>query len=526
MEEKAVNGVRWTLLTYAVGKVVTLTSTIVLARILRPQDFGVVMLAFVAINVVGLFGDLGLGATLVVRQDLDRRGTGTVLTLLMATGAVLAALLVAAAPFLGDAFHEHRLGGVLVALAPLTVLGSINWFYQWLLQRELEFRTRFFGYVAQALVYGAVSVTAALSGAGVWSIVAGHFFGNLAMTTVFLLSARTRVPPAFDRSIVRSLLATSRGFLLQSTSTLLQQNADYVAVGRTLGSTPLGLYSMAYRLSELPHLAVADPVARVTFPGFTRMRARGEDVTGSHLRTVRMVALVTAPIGVLLSASAAPFTRLVYGPRWVPMIGALSVLALWGAVKSVQVTVEAVLNAVGGADEAGVIALVLLALQAPALFVAADRGGLTSVAWVLLAGVSVSALAIVARVGRRLGIGFRAHATAIGPVAVASAATWVVARVTSDALRSVATPVALVTAVAAGGAVYVAIVSVLAPGSFRRSFDQMRGTVGGPAEVSELAVPRDAPGLEGAALAGEAPVNPGGSVVPAEERPESTPESS
>ncbi len=519
MEEKAVSGVRWTLLTYAVGKVITLSSTVILARILNPADFGVVMLAFVAINVVGLFGDLGLGATLVVRQDLDRRGTGTVLTLLVASGAVLSALLVAAAPFLGDAFDEHRLGGVLVALAPLTVLGSVNWFYQWLLQRELEFRTRFFGYLAQSLVYGAVAVTAAVLGAGVWSIVAGHFVGNLAMTAVFLLASRTRVRPAFDRSIIRGLLASSRGFLLQSTSTLLQQNADYVAVGHTLGSTPLGLYSMAYRLSELPHLAVADPVARVTFPGFARMRGRGEDVTGVHLRTVRMVALVTAPIAAVLSAAASPFIRLVYGPRWLPMIGALSVLALWGAVKSVQVTVEAVLNASDGADEAGLIALGVLVVQTPALFIAAATGGLVAVAWVLLAGVCVSVLALVARVGRRLGAGFRAHAGAVGPVVVAATAAWVAARLTSLALRSTPALVALVVAVFAGSAVYVAVVSALAPGAIRRSFDQMRGTVAREVPVIGAAVPRDAPGLEGAALAGEAPVGPGGSVAFGEGRP-------
>jgi lipopolysaccharide exporter len=484
------------------------------------------MLAFVAINVVGLFGDLGLGATLVVRQDLDRRGTGTVLTLLVGSGVLLSALLVAAAPFLGDVFDESRLGGVLVALAPLTVLGSVNWFYQWLLQRELEFRTRFFGYLAQSLVYGAVAVTAAALGAGIWSIVAGHFFGNLAMTAVFLLASRSRVPPAFDRSIIRGLLATSRGFLLQSTSTLLQQNADYVAVGHTLGSTPLGLYSMAYRLSELPHLAVADPVARVTFPGFSRMRARGEDVTGAHLRTVRMVALVTAPIGAVLSAAASPFTRMVYGPRWVPMIGALAVLALWGAVKSVQVTVEAVLNAVGGADDAGVIALGLLALQVPALFIAAATGGLVAVAWVLLAGVCVSVLALVARVRHRLGAGFRAHAGAVAPVVAAAAAAWGTTRVTSHALRSMPAPFTLVVAVVAGTGVYVVILSVLAPGSIRRAFDQMRGTVGHDVVVTEAAVPRAAPGLEGAALADEAPVGPGGSAGFGEARPGPSPESS
>jgi lipopolysaccharide exporter len=526
MEQRAVAGFRWTLLTYAVGKVITLSSTILLARLLSPADFGVVMLAFVAINVVGLFGDLGLGATLVVRQDLDRRGTGTVLTLLIGTGALLGAILVVTAPLLADVFEERRLGGVLVALAPLTILGSVNWFYQWLLQRELEFKARFMGHLVQALVYGAVAVASAALGAGTWSIVAGHLFGNLAMTLVFLSSARTRVAPAFDRRIVRGLFATSRGFLLQSTATLLQQNADYIAVGRTLGSTPLGLYSMAYRLSELPHLAVADPVARVTFPGFARMRLRGEDVSDLYLRSLRMVAVCTGPVGTLLSAVAAPFTDVVYGPRWVQMTGALSVLALWGVAKSIQVTVEAALNAAEGAGDVGLNAVVMVGLQAPALFVAASTGGLVAVAWVLLGGVSLSAMVLVDRARRRLGLGFQAHGRALGPVAIACVAAWLAARGMTRLLGEAPAPLALAAAVVGGLGVYVAALTALAPGSIRSAWEQVRGTSRKEASVTDEPLRRGAPALDGAVPGAGAPVTPGGTAASGEERQEPSPGSS
>ena len=526
MEQKAVTGVRWTLMTYAVGKVITLTSTVVLARILRPADFGVVMLAFVAINVVGFFGDLGLGATLVVRQDLNKRGLGTVLTLQMATGGVLAVVLAVAAPFLANVFDEHRLGGVLVALAPITVLGAVSWFYQWLLQRELEFRVRFFGYVAQALVYGVVAVGAAALGAGVWSIVAGHLAGNVAMTAVFVLPGRTRVAPALDRSIVRGLFRTSRGFLLQTSARLLQQNADYVAVGHVLGSAPLGLYSMAFRLAELPYLAVADPVAKVNFPVFTRMRARGEDVTGLYLGALGMVASLTGPLGVLVSATAAPFVSVVYGPRWVPMTGVLAVLGLWGAAKSVQATLEALLNAAGGAQDVGATAVALLALQAPALLVAAQLGGLVAAAWVLVVGVCLSVLVLVARAGRRLGIGFRPHTRVLGPFVLACTGAWLAARGTSVAAAHAPVPVELAASVAAGAAAYWMIVCLLAPGSMRRSLDQIRGTVRYEAPISPEPVRTGAPGLDGAAPHAEALVAPEESVAPAARPPAPSPESS
>jgi PST family polysaccharide transporter len=469
--------VRWTFLTYAVGKLVTLLATVVLARMLVPADFGVVMLAFSAINVVGLFGDLGLGATLVVRRDLDRRGLGTALSMLILSGVALTVLLVAAAPFLSHAFHAPRLQAVLIVLAPLSVISSVNWFYQWLLQRELEFRQRFYGFMAQTGAYAAVAVLSAAFGAGVWSIVAGHFAGQVAMSVLFVIVA-PRVRPAWERGLAADLLRTSRGFLLQTGARLLQGEADYVAVGRTLGATPLGLYSMAFRLGELPYLAIADPVAKVTFPTFTRMRARDELVASQYRDVLRNVALVTCPMGVGMSAVAAPLALVVYGQRWAGMAGALTALGVWGAVRCVQSTAEWLLNSAGGANRAGVLAAVLLAVQAPLLFVAARAGGIAAVGWVLAGGALTSVIVLAALNGQAVGIGALDHWRALWPVAAAGIGTWIAARATAS-LVSDPPFAALALSVAAGAVAYVALVSVLAHGSLQLATRYVRRSFAG-----------------------------------------------
>ncbi len=467
MEEKAVGGVRWTMLTYAVGKVVTFVATVVLARILVPADFGVVMLAFVAMNVVGLFGDLGLGPTLVVRQDLDGPAMGTVLTMLLASGAALAVLLIAVSPLLSDAFHEPRLQSVLIALAPLNLLGSLNWFYQWRLQRDLEFRRRFYGFAAQTVAYAAVAVGSAIAGAGVWSIVAGHFAGHVAMAATYLLLSGL-VRPTYDSKLARSLLRTSRGFLLQTGTTLLQGDIDYVAVGRTLGSAQLGLYSMAFRVSELLYLAIADPVAKVTFPGFTRMRARGEDVSASYLEVLRLIALVTCPLGAVLSATATEFTQLVYGPKWVGMASALTVLAVWGAVRCLKGTVEWFLNAVGGETTVGVVGTIMLAVQIPLLFVASAEYGIAGTAWVILGAAAMAVVLLAASARWRVDVGLVDQVRAVLPVAIASTGAWFAAR-GATRLPMKNELISLLIPVLAGGIAYVGLVSVLAPGALVRA---------------------------------------------------------
>lgn len=519
----AVGHVRWTVLSYAAGKVITLAASVALARLLVPADFGVVMLAFVAMNVLGVFGDLGVGAAVVLRQDLDRRGLGTALSIVLATGAVLALGLAAVAPVLGRVLDEPRLGGVLAAMAPLTVLGAFTFFHQWLLQRDLAFRSRFFGLLAQAASYAVVAIAAAALGAGVWSIVAGHLAGQLAMTAVFL-RVGPRLPPRFDRRIARSLLRSSRGFLLQNSAALAQQNADYLAIGSALGSAPLGLYSMAYRLSELPFLAIADPVTRVTFPTFAGMQARGEEVRDHYLATLRLVALVTVPCGVLLSAAAGPFTRFLYGDRWLPMAAALTALGVWGALKSVQWTVEWFLNSVGGAGAAGGLAIAVLVVQAPLLFVAASWGGIEAVGWALVAGVAVSMVVLVAFLRRRSSVGFGAHATALAPVAVAATAAWGAARAAASV--SVRPAVACAASLTAGVAVYLALISALAPGGLGRAARQLRDAVRGSGTPAAFAPRPGGPEGGPSAPGGAAPVGPDRTGAPAATRPPATPPSS
>src|SRR5829696_3377737 len=177
MDERAVRGVPWTLLSYGVNRGVLVLTTVGLARILHPDDYGLVALATVALTFLALVKDLGLGGTLIVRGDLDAEARGTVLTLMVASGFLLAMVATACAPLLAAVFDEPRLTGVLAALSSMLLIGGFSGFYEALMQREMEFRGRFFALLAQALAIAAVSFGLAIAGAGVWSLVVGQIAG-------------------------------------------------------------------------------------------------------------------------------------------------------------------------------------------------------------------------------------------------------------------------------------------------------------------------------------------------------------
>jgi len=478
VDEKAIRGIPWTLLTYALNKVISVATTIVLARLLVPADFGIVALATVVIQLVNAFGTLGLGGALVVRQDLDERGKGTILALMLGLGTLIALLIAALSPVIADLFDEPRLTGVLAALSTIVVLGGFTWFYETVMQRELEFRRRFVAITVQSVVSVGLAVSLAALGAGVWSLVIATIGGTVVYAAALLALVPYRVRPAFDRGAAREAIRTGRGFLLQGGLAFVQQNADYISVGRVLGAGQLGFYSMAYRIGELPYYAIADPVASVTFPSFARMRHEGEDVATPFLSALRMVALVACPVGIFLSAAAEPFTVVLFGDKWRAMIGPLSVLGIWAAVRPIQATIGWLLNSVGQAGIMGVISAVVLLPMLPALVVAAELGGITAVAWVMLADMILSLLVLGIVADRRAHVGVVSQWRAVSAVLAGSVVTWAAVSAVANGMSAAAPGVTLAACALTALGTYVAVVSVTGPGLLREALAQVGRALG------------------------------------------------
>jgi lipopolysaccharide exporter len=478
VEEKAIRGIPWTLVTYAGNKLITVGTTVVLARLLVPEDFGLVVLATVAVALFNAFRDLGLGGALVLRQDLDRRAQGTILTLQLGLGVVVAALLAALSPPIADFFGEPRLAGVLALLSINVLLGGYSWFYETVMQRELEFARRFAALTTQSLSHAVVAIPLAALGAGVWSLVAGQIASTAALGIALAALAPYRVSPSFDRNAARDAFRTGRGFLVQGGLAFIQGNLDYLAVGRVLGATQAGYYSMAFRMGELPFYAIADPVAKVTFPGFARMRHRGEDPGPTFLTALRLVALTACPLGILLSAAAEPFTVAVFGEKWLPMVGALSVLGLWAVVRPVQVTIAWLLNSVGEAMLLASVSAVAVVALVPGLLLAAELGGITAVGWVMLADMVLSMLVLGIFVARRASVAVVDQWRALRPVLVACALMWPAARGAAELAINAPAGIALTVSVIAGLAAYAGALTVLEPGLLRHAVGQVGRTLG------------------------------------------------
>lgn len=490
VRDRAVRGIPWTLLSYVANRAVTVATTFVLARVLVPADFGLFALGTLTEVLVSVLSGIWLGAAMVVRPDMDERGKGTVLTLLAIASVLSAALLVALAPVAALVFREPRLAGIVTALAVVLLISGPQWFYLTVLQRELEFRRRFLALSAQTVAFSVIALVLAAAGAGVWSLVLGYIGGNVVTLLALLVLAPYRVRPTFDAALARQVILGGRGFLAQDLSRFLAENADYVAIGRTLGPSQLGFYTVAYRQAELPRYAIADPVANVTFPAFAQMRHRGEDVTPTFLTTLRLVALATCPMGVILSAAAAPFTLTFLGDRWRPTIAPLAILGVWAVIRPLQVTAGGLLNSLNRAGIYGTVSMVSLAPLAVAAFVAAHLGGIGAVAWVVLAHVCVTFAIVVYAVDRSAGVAVGAQLRALWQVLAAACVSWLLTYVTAGAVESSPPVVALVACVVVCVSSYLVAVEMLAPGLLAGAIRQTLAAVRGSAQETPSGPPR------------------------------------
>ncbi|MGH2824478.1 MAG: oligosaccharide flippase family protein, partial [Thermoleophilaceae bacterium] len=464
MPVEALRGIPWTLLTYGATRVLTVLTTLVLARLLAPADFGLFAMATLGMELLSVFSGLWLGAALILRPDMGRRAEGTVLTLLIGAGALLAFALALVSPAAAAFFGEPRLAGIVALLAAVLLVSGVNWFYDTLLQRELAFRRRFACQVVRTLTFSAVALGLGAAGAGVWSLVVAYLAGHLGNGAALLILTPYRVRPAFDRVEARRVIRSGRGFLAQDFATFAGANADYLAVGRVLGPAQLGFYSMAFRQAELPNYAIAEPVGKVTFPAFAQMRHRGEDVRPAFLNALRLMALATVPVGVVLSAAAVPFAVALFGPEWRPMAAPLAILGLWAVMRPLQVTIGNLLNSMARADVYGRASMISLIPLVAGTFVAAELGGITAVAWVLLGHMSIIFLVLAVAAERHAGVSLADQAHALWPLAAAGAISWAVTRGVASAVDQAPAGLALGLAVASCLGSYLAAVAVLAPG--------------------------------------------------------------
>ncbi len=413
----------WNVAGVAVGRATGFATVAIVARSAGPGEVGLVALAAVAFGVLTVVNDVGVGGVLMTDPTLSRRDRGVALSVLLGWAALLTALGTMASPAAALVLGDPRVADVLVVLCASVPFLAVFWYLDPVLVNDGRSYDRFVLRAVQGAAALGVGTWLALDGAGAFALAYSQLAGAVAAAAVGVVFMRGGVRPAWDRGVAAALVRRGRGFFAQGGLAFVAQNADNAIVGRFLGAASLGVYSMAYRLGELPYSAIAEPLSQAAIPAYVDGARSAPERLSVYYRTLRTIVVLSAFPAACLIGGSAFVLPLLLGPLWHGYSAVVTVFGLWSLLRVVQAGQAWFANALGGAGFGARATAALLCVKVPAL-VLASMHGLVAVAGVMV-GAAVLQFAAVSVFTRRLGATLAGTARAVAPgvgVAVAVSA--------------------------------------------------------------------------------------------------------
>jgi PST family polysaccharide transporter len=301
----------------------------ILARLLSPEDFGVVGAALTVVGLSSILSQLGVGPALVQRRTLEEDHVRAGFTLSLTLGAFLMGVVWLTAPALERFLGLTDFVPVLRVLSLVFLIQSLSTTSQALLQRELRFGVLAVAHIASYLIgFGAVGVVLAAQGAGVWALVAANLVQATVRALVVLATRRHAWRPTLKRSATRDLLLFGVGMSLGKVLNYVATQADNLVVAKVLGAGPLGIYGRAYQLVVAPATLFGSVTNKVLFPALAQVQNDPRRLTLGYLSAVSIVATVTLPLSALMWLFAPEIVALWLGPQWVAVVAPLRILSV------------------------------------------------------------------------------------------------------------------------------------------------------------------------------------------------------
>ncbi|WP_088330331.1 lipopolysaccharide biosynthesis protein [Lacimicrobium sp. SS2-24] len=332
---KVYSGSAFMLITRIGIKSIGLISSIILARLLVPEDFGLVAIAMAIYAFIELFGALGLGTVLIQSQSDDRDDYNTAWTFKVLFGTISALAMLLAAPYVAQFYSDPRLEHVIYVIAFASILsgaaniGVVNF------QKDMDFRKELKYQLMPKLISFVITLTLAFIYRNYWALVIGMVSNQF----IILLFSYWMHPfrPRFGLKSFNKLFSFSRWLLLNNVLFYLNDKFSELIVGRVLSPSAVGIFAIGKEIAHLPTMEMAKPINKATFPVYSRFKDNFTELRKAYLNTVALTACLTMPAALGIALIAPLFVEVVLGDKWLPAAPLIQLLALSSMLTSITV---------------------------------------------------------------------------------------------------------------------------------------------------------------------------------------------
>lgn len=372
-------GAAWMVVFKLTERGLGLISTMILARLLVPADFGLIAMAMSVIAMLELLGSFSLDVTLIQHPRAERVHYDTAWTFGMLVSVGIAAVLLVVAPLGARFYHEPRLEVLIWCLALGTFIQGFENVGVVAFRKELQFHREFWYLLGKKLVSFTITVPLAFTLRNHWALVGGMLGGRLGSVALSYLVQSYR--PRLSLAAHRELFHLSKWLVINNICFFFNGRAGDFIIGKLAGPNVLGLYNVSYEIANLPTSELVAPMNRAIFPGYAKKASDGASLRSGFLDVVSMIALFAMPAGAGIAATANLLIPVFLSDAWVDAGPLIAVLGFYGIFMAIQGNNGYVYLALGRPRIITLVAGVQVALLAVLVSTLTLKAGAIGAAW-------------------------------------------------------------------------------------------------------------------------------------------------
>lgn len=347
LTRKTITAGGWVIAHKGFARAAGLIKTIILARLLTPNEFGIFGLTTLALGFLETFSETGIDQALIQQKNLNERHLATSWVISLIRGASISALLFITAPIVDQFFGNHGVTLYIRVIALSPLLKSLKNPRIIELQRELNFKREFILRSAGTIAEVVVGIAVSLYTHNAWGLVASIIAGVIGEVISSYILVRPLSSFLITKNSAAELLGFGRWLWGSSILSYIATQGDNVVVGKLLGPTPLGFYQNAYKLATLPSTQLTSVSNEVSYPALAQISNDHARFIRAFKKTFWTTSGVSLAASTLIITLAYPLTYYIFGPKWLPLVPSLRILSVYGAIKAISSTLGPLFKAGG-----------------------------------------------------------------------------------------------------------------------------------------------------------------------------------
>ncbi|MEM1169034.1 MAG: MOP flippase family protein [Cyanobacteria bacterium P01_H01_bin.35] len=378
LQQKAVKGIIWSALQKIGSQLISFIVFFLLARLLQPEDFGLISLASVSLAFIEVFLDQGFAQAIVQREELEPEHLDTAFWTSLCLSTLLMSIVITIAGFFAQTFEEPELIPIVRCLSLSFLFFAFNSVPQALFQRQLAFKELAIRSLLASLFGGGVGVSMAFLGFGAWSLVGQQLVNGLVGIIFLWWAVDWRPGLKVSSRHFKELFAYGANILGFNILQFFNRRSDDFLIGYFLGSVALGYYTVAYRLL-VTVTQLMRTMSQVALPTFSRLQSEPEKLRTGFYNGIQFISLIAFPVFIGLAILAPELIVALFGEQWTPSIPVMRVLAFIGIAHSLNGIATGLIAAMGKPNWNLKVNILNAALNVTA-FILVVRWGIVAVA--------------------------------------------------------------------------------------------------------------------------------------------------